>query len=59
MSDEKEVKLPCKFCGKEMINDFFIIHVDRIVNGGCDLFYADPVYLCKDCYMSLNLRQEK
>lgn len=53
MSEEKEVKLPCKFCGKEMVDDFFIIRIDRIKNS-CELFFADPLYLCKDCYESLN-----
>lgn len=48
----KEIEQPCKWCGREMKDEFFILHIDRIVNG-TKLFYADPVYLCADCYKSL------
>lgn len=54
MSEEKEVKLPCKFCGKEIVDDFFIVRIDRIKNG-CLMSCSLPVYLCKDCYESLNM----
>lgn len=50
MSEEKEVKLPCKFCGKEMVNDFFIIRIDRVKNG-YELFYTEVVRLERRNYV--------